>query len=161
MPKNDKMNHSIPVKRLEYCIPEMTTAKANMTNVNIDFEKGNLFLEGDSQLVLYETRRSRLARSAFRKGRIKVNATIFPGVKAHLSDVAGSELVFSLEGLLEDGKTINTCSGLLVLNNPGTRKGIGPEKWHLSVYLYDNYNDKREIKLKLTMHYVTKNAELN
>jgi hypothetical protein len=155
------MKQTLPVKRLEYRIPEMPAANSNMTNVNIDFEKGNLSLEGDSQLMMSETRRSRLARSAFRKGRIKINATIFPGFSANLSEIANEEFVFSLEGILEDGKSINSCSGLLVLINMADENGQGSEKWRLAVYLYDDFNGRREIKLMLTMHYVTKNAELN
>jgi hypothetical protein len=155
------MKHSLPVRRLEYRIPEMAAANSYMTNVHIDFEKGNLSLEGDSQLMVTETRRSWFARSAFRKGRIKVNATILPGFNAHLSDKTSDEFVFSLEGILEDGKSINSCSGLLVLVNMAGSKGHATEKWQLAVYLYDEFNGKREIKLMLTMHYVAKNAELN
>ncbi|HEY4108135.1 hypothetical protein [Puia sp.] len=155
------MKQTIPVKRLEYFIPETAAPNSNMTNVNIDFEKGNLSLEGDSQLMVTDTGRSRLARSTFSKGRIKVNAQIFPGVKVHLSDISNGELVFSLEGKLEDGKSINSCSGLLVLNNKADSKEQGIEKWHLAVYLYDDFNERREIKLILTMHYVKENAELN
>src|ERR1700754_3464478 len=146
------MKNSIPLKRLEYCIPDTAAENYSMTNVNIDFEKGNLSLEGDSQLMGVETRKQRLVRSATKKGRIKVNATIFPGVNAHLSDIASGELVFSLEGILEDGKSVNSCSGLLVLNNTAGTQGHGVEKWRLAVYLYDDYNEKREIKLMLTMH---------
>lgn len=153
------MNHLLPVRRLEYSIPETAAANSNMTNVNIDFEKGNLSLEGDSQLMVTETRRSWSGRSPFRKGRIKINATILPGFNAHLSDKANDEFVFSLEGILEDGKSINTCSGLLVLINMADSHGA--EKWRLAVYLYDEFNGNREIKLMLTMHYVTENAELN
>ncbi|HEX9514188.1 MAG TPA: hypothetical protein VF939_27035 [Puia sp.] len=133
------MKDSIPLKRFEYCISD-TAATVQFANVDIDFEKKNLSLTG---------------------GSLKVKATIYPGCAVDLSDSSEDELVFSLEGIMEDGKSINSCSGLLVLDSMMSRYELGGKEWHATVYLYDDYNDEREIKLKLPMCSLSENAELN
>ena len=134
----------LPLKRVEYCIPGTGTGSASafgqnaaagathfhMANVSIDFENRTLSLAGDIG--------------------IKVSATIYPGFTAILTD----ELVFSLEGIIEDSQHMNPCSGLLVLDN-------FLHEWHATLYLYDDHVDGREIKLKLTMYGLSANAELN
>ena len=129
------MKNVIPLKRYEYSIPD-----ADATNVDIDFEKQTLFLTGK---------------------RLKVKATIYPGFSVDLTDFSEDGLVFSLEGIIEDGKNINSCSGLLVLDNMTSRNTPGGREWHATVYLYDNYDDEREIKLRLPMYSPRENAELN
>ncbi len=148
------MKQQIPLRRFEYCIagPDATATgrkiwdkhsiemHIRLTTIDIDFEKKNLCLEGEG---------------------IKVNTTIYPGFGIDLSDKASDGLVFSLDGTLDDGKTISSCSGLLVLHSAMEKKDRNGSDWHLALYLYDNYNDEREIKLNLTMWPFAKNAELN
>jgi len=133
------MKHTIPLKRFEYCMPDTATTNFHLAKVNIDFEKGSLSLETD----------------------VKVNATIYPGVRVHLSDVADEEFVFCLEGIIANGDTINTCSGLLVLDSMINRNAPCGKEWHATIYLYDDYDDEREIKLRLQMCSLAVNAELN
>jgi hypothetical protein len=148
----------LPLKRVEYCIPGFCPGSASafgqnaaagathfhMANVSIDFENRTLSLAGDIG--------------------IKVSATIYPGFTAVLAD----ELVFSLEGIIEDSQHMNPCSGLLVLDNflnehqsEKDKKGKKNKEWHATLYLYDDHIDGREIKLKLTMYGLSVNAELN
>jgi hypothetical protein len=133
------MKQEIPLKRFEYCIADPGAIGIG-GNVDVDFEKSTLRLAGE---------------------RLKVKATIYPGFGVDLSDETNDGLVFSLDGILEDGKTINSCSGLLVLHSATDRKGRSGSEWRLSVYLYDNNNDEREIILNLTMGPVSGNAGLN
>jgi hypothetical protein len=134
------MKHTIPLKRLEYRIPDNATAHFHLANVNIDFEKKDLSIEGDS---------------------IKVKATIYPGFAVDLSGSSDDEFIFSLEGIIQDSKSINTCSGLLVLDSMTNSHAIGGKEWYATVYLYDDYDDEREIKLRLPMWSLAGNAELN
>ena len=136
--KKINMKQEIPVKRFEYSITDR--AIYHLRNVDVDFEKKRLHLAGEG---------------------LKVSATIYSGSGVNLSDDIGGGLVFSLEGILEDGKTINTCSGLLVLHNTIAGKGGNGRTWHLSVYLYDDHNDEREIRFNLAMHPMSENAALN
>ena len=132
------MKQEVPLKRFEYCIADR--ALYRLRNVDVDFEKNCLRLVGEG---------------------LKVNATIYSGSGVNLSDEINDGLVFSLEGILEDGKTINTCSGLLVLHHAIAREGQSVKAWHLSVYLYDDSNDEREIRFNLAMEPMSENAALN
>jgi len=146
------MKNVIPLKRFEYSIPDaaaMATGALEenalemhfqFANVDIDFEKQTLSLTGK---------------------RLKVKATIYPGFSVDLTDFSEDGLVFSLEGIIEDDKSINSCSGLLILDNMTSRNTPGGREWHATVYLYDNYDDEREIKLRLPMYSHGANAELN
>lgn len=169
------MKHSILLKRFEYSIPGSDTDNNGMDSrdnhpfemylpqvkVSIDFEKRSLFLEGNGSLMMTSTRNPDLTIAAFDKERIRVKATIHPGFTVDLSDSTNNGLVFSLEGILDDGKDINSCSGLLVLDNMTKRNEPGGKEWWLTIYLYDDYDDEREIKLRLTMCSVSENAQLN
>ncbi len=148
----------LPLKRVEYCIPGPGAAADGieirkdrlfglhfqMTNLKIDFETRRLSLAGDIG--------------------VKVDATIYPGFSAGLSGSSSDELIFSLEGIMEDSNYISSCSGLLVLDNfangqrPENREG---RQWQATLYLYDDRIDGREIKLRLTMYGLSANAELN
>jgi hypothetical protein len=152
--KTCKMKHPLPLKRFEYCFPE-PGATANdagiggsdfpelhfrLANVEIDFEKKNLSLERE---------------------RIKVRATLYSGHSMDLSNTEAGELIFSLAGIMEDGNSISSCSGLLVLDSLTNRNEAGGREWHASVYLYDDCDDEKEIMLRLTMYCLSGNAELN
>ncbi|HMI59987.1 MAG TPA: hypothetical protein VK518_03740, partial [Puia sp.] len=130
-------------------------------NVDIDFEKKSLSLEGDSLLILGNSLMSKPVHPSARKKRVKVKATIYPGFAIDLSDTAEDDMVFSLKGIIEDGVTINACSGLLVLHSMTNRNAPGGREWHATVYMHDDHDDEREIKLKLPMCSPGKNAELN
>jgi hypothetical protein len=138
--KTFNMKQHIPLKRFEYCTAEQGATADNRVNFEIDFEKGNLALEGEG---------------------IKIKTTIYPGFSVDLSDKTNDELVFSLQGIMEDGKTINSCSGLLVLYCSTEKKARADVDWRVAVYLYDDYEGDREIKLNLTMSLLTGNPELN
>lgn len=164
----------LPLKRVEYCIPGPGAAvdgmkirknrifglHFQMTNVSIDFETRRLSLAGDIGIVPQNSRKPRWLRSTPAREKIKVNATLSPGFSAGLAANA-DDLVFSLEGVMEDSECISTCSGLLVLDNLINGQGSEGREWHATLYLYDDHIDGREIKLRLTMYGRSDNAELN
>jgi hypothetical protein len=127
------MQQQIPLKRFEYCL-------ARFTSLDIDFEKGSLRL--------------------YTKG-MKVKASIYTGFGVNLSDPADQALVFSLNGILEKDKTINACTGLLVIKNATEMKGRSGTEWDLTIYLYDDFAGDREIKFNLWMLPLSENATLN
>lgn len=134
------MKHHIPLKRFEYCTAEQGVSAKNRVNIEIDFEKGDMCIEGEG---------------------IKVKTSLYPGTSVDLSDKANDGLSFSLQGILEDGKTINSCSGLLVLycDLKGMLQSV--KDWRAAIYLYDDYDGDREIKLNLTMCILGANPEMN
>jgi hypothetical protein len=148
------MQQHIPLKRFKYCISDPDAAATGknihdqhsiemctrLTTIDIDFEKGSLSFEGEG---------------------IKVKAAVYPGFDVDLSDRRNDLVVFSLKGILEDGKTINSCSGLLVLQRMAAGKCPESTEWRITAFVNDDYNDEREIKFDLTMLSISGNAELN
>jgi|HubBroStandDraft_2_1064218.scaffolds.fasta_scaffold1265210_1 hypothetical protein len=134
------MKRHIPLKRFEYCTAEQGVTAKDRVTIEIDFEKGNLAIQGEG---------------------IKVKTSIYPGVSVDLSEKTNDELIFSLQGILEDGKIINTCSGLLVVYRTTQVRVRGVRDWRVAVYLYDDYDNEREIKLNLTMWHLAGDPKLN
>jgi hypothetical protein len=155
------MKQHIPLKRFEYCIPAPGAAASGIKKVSIDFEKRKLSLTGDIEPVPDGSRKTRRARSTSSRERIEVRATIYPGLTGALVGFSTGELIFSLEGIMQDSKHINTCSGLLVLENLTSGQGSEGREWQATLYLYDDNSDGRELKLRLTTYCPSANPELN
>jgi hypothetical protein len=155
------MKQHIPLKRFEYCIPTPGAAVDGIKKVSIDFEKRELSLTGELRLVPDRPRKLWRSRSSYSKERIEVRATIHPGVTGGLAGYSTDEVIFSLEGTMRDSKEVNSCSGLLVLENVTNGDGPAARDWHATLYLYDDKSDGREIKLRLTMYRPLANPEQN
>ncbi|HXB45741.1 MAG TPA: hypothetical protein VNV85_16855 [Puia sp.] len=169
------MTHPNLLKRLEYCIPGSNTRANDRSNkrrrslamhvplvkVNIDFVKKNLSLEGNSLVMVTPVGNSELTISACDNKRIKVKASFYSSFNIDLSDLSNDGLVFPLQGIIEDDKGINSCSGLLALDCASTNNWPRGNEWQLTIYFYDDFNDEREIKLKLTMYSFSENTLLN
>jgi hypothetical protein len=170
-----KMKHSIPFKHFDYAIPFADTHANRMGSgdgssfdthlpplkVSIDFEKRELILEGKDFFERDSIQKPQPVVSNPDNARIRVKATIYSGFTMKLSEFTKDELVFSMDGILDDGKKIGNCSGLLVFSKPINRNGSEAGEYHLTIYLYDDSDDKGEIKLRLTMYAFSKNALFN
>ena len=154
------MTH-LPLKRFEYCIPGPGVAADGMKKVSIDFEKKKLSVTGDIRIVPDRSRGIWRRRSASARERIEVSATIYPGLTGGLVGHSEDEVIFSLEGTMRDSKHVNSCSGLLVLENIAERQEWQGREWHATLYLYDDSSDGNEIKLRLTMYRPLANPERN
>jgi hypothetical protein len=155
------MKRHIALKRFEYCIPGFSAAFDGIRKLSIDFEKKELSLTGDIGAIPDRPRKLWRPFSTSATERIEIKATIHPGVIGALTGLSGNEVIFSLERTIRDGKRINSCSGLLVLENLPYGHGCDDREWHATLYLYDNKNDGREIKLRLTMYRPLPKPELN
>ena len=139
------MKQQIPIRRFEYFNADSATPDLHfrLMTVDIDFEKRTLSLEGVSGEF------------------IKVFATICPGPGFRLSETGDDGLFLSLDGVLEDSKTVSSCNGLLMLHSRPEKQGWNGGEWCLVIYLCDDYNERREIRLNLPMWPVSENAVLN
>jgi hypothetical protein len=151
----------LPLKRFEYCIAGPAAAADGMKKVSIDFERKKLSVTGDLRLVPDKPRRLWRRPSAAPRERIVVSANIYPGFTGGLTGYSADELIFSLEGTMRDSKHVNSCSGLLVLENIDEGQEWQSREWHATLYLYDDSSDGNEIKLKLTMYRPLANPERN
>jgi hypothetical protein len=151
----------LPLKRFEYCIPGPDTAADGMKKVSIDFEKKKLPVTGDIRIVPERSRKLWRNRSSSSVERIEVRANIYPGFTGGPAGFSTHELIFSLQGTMGDSKHVNSCSGLLVLENLTNGHGWEGRESHATLYLYNDDSDGREIKLRLTMYCPLANPERN
>jgi hypothetical protein len=120
-----------------------------------------MVLESNGYSIKSSSSKTERTRSDFGKERIKVNANIYCGLNINLTGSSGDELVYLVEGIMDDGENKNPCSGLLVIDTATSIYDSGGKEWDLKVYLYDNNNEDKEIKLDLMMYSPSQNAELN
>jgi hypothetical protein len=123
------------LKSFEYSIP---ASEKDFVKINIDFVNKCLSLKANGRGFDSEMES------------VQVNARMNGGSDINLPGSSDEEMVFLLEGTIDDGKIKNSCSGLIVI-----------DKWNLRVCLYDNTNDDMEIKLDLMTYSVSPNAALN
>jgi len=129
--------------------------------VNIDFEKRSITLDGLGQFIPSSGRRREWIKTKASKKTVSVRVAICPGPGLDLSESLDNDFAFSLEGVIDDGKSTHACAGLLLVNGTACINGAGYREWQLAVYLYYEHNTEREINLKLTMYSAFKNADQN
>jgi hypothetical protein len=169
------MKQPIYLKSFEYSIPvsekgfhhrgypyrDYLETRLPLVKVNIDFVNKRLVLEGNGILAKTFSSKTELTGFDFEKERIKVNAKIYCGLDINLSGSSNEGLVFLLEGVMDNGESKNPCSGLIVIDCSSKRQELEGKEWDLRIYIYDNTNDDKEIKLDLMMYSVSQNAALN
>ncbi|HEV3222035.1 MAG TPA: hypothetical protein VGZ90_04115 [Puia sp.] len=169
------MKQPVYLKSFEYSIPasenyfndrsnlhgDYLKMHSPLVKISIDFVNKCLFLESNGIQSKALSSKTELSRFAFEKERIKVNAHIYCGLDISLSGSSNEEMVFLLEGIVDDGESKNPCSGLIVIDGRTNIRESGGKEWDIRISLYDNNNDEREIKLDLMMYSVSQNAELN
>ncbi len=132
-----------------------------LVRVSIDFENKYLFIESNGNLATTLSNKLELIRFDFDKRRINVNANICCGLDINLSASADDDLVFILDGYIDDGEYKYPCTGLLIIDNREPGLQSVESEWDLRVHLFDNINKEKEINLGLTMCSLSQNAELN
>ncbi len=131
-----------------------------LMRVNIDFEKGRLLLDGDWQFLVSANVRARSEWFNYHKGRVTVDLSLLHSSDIDLSDPFSDGLVMVAEGLIKDESSINSCSGMVILDKLTHSKTAGYHGWDITFYLYDYKKDKCEIKFKLPLYLNTTN-EIN
>jgi hypothetical protein len=151
------------LKQLDYTIPVSSMALSllptNQTyawhlplmKLNVDFEQGTLFMEGDwSYLVL--SNRNNDAKNHYKgRGRVQIESYIYSSQPINLKDVGSDGLMLPIEGVIKDGLSTGSCSGMLIIDNDRTRHGMISNNWSIHVYLYDPQFNDTEIKCKLSL----------
>jgi hypothetical protein len=158
------MKKQILLKKFEYSIPLSALVKAGLRKnhfvaerhplmkVTIDFENGNLTLQGDWQFMMAYNKHSEKSWYSYHKERVKIETAIYPASVINLSDPNSDGLMFPLEGKIKDGNYLSACSGLLIVDNIRGIKGFASDRWNISCYIYDLQFDNCEIKFKLPVY---------
>ena len=152
------------LKSFDYSIPcpqGDNGGTCDPVQVNIDFENRSITLDGLGQFVPSSGRRREWIKTKASKKTVSVRAAICPGPGLDLSESLDNDFAFSLEGVIDDGKSTHSCAGLLLVNGTAYTNGAGYREWQLALYLYDEHNTERQINLRLTLYSAFKNADQN
>jgi len=167
------MKQQILLKEFEYSIPASSMVLAHLKQdqiiaehlplmkVAVDFETGLLKLEGDWRFMMASNKHNKASWFACHRERVKIETAIYPALAINLDDPESDGLIFPLEGVIKDGNTLSSCSGLLVFDKTPGGNDLVNYQWEISFYLYDSQFDDCEIKFKLPVDYAGMNAELN
>jgi hypothetical protein len=167
------MKKPIFLKRFGYSIPPSAVAlvgvKKNhivaehlpLMKVAIDFENGNLKLEGDWHFLMASNKHNEPLCSYSHRERVQIETAIHASSPINLDKPENDVLVFPLDGTIKEAGCLSACSGLLILDSvpfPGNHTG---SQWSISFYLYDHQYDDCEIKFKLPVYTTTSNEYRN
>jgi len=147
--------YSIPASTYilaELKLNELKAEHIPLLNVNIDFENGNLKLEGDWQYMMASNKQNKESCYTYHKERVKIKSAVFPALTINLDDPNNDGLAFAIDGKITDGDGSSACSGLMVIDNVRGSNGLPLGYWNISIYLYDVQLVDCEIKFKLPVH---------
>jgi len=159
--KYDEMKKPVLLSQFEYSILPSVLALAGVNKnyivdehlplmkVAIDFENGNLKLEGDWHFMMVSNADSEPNWCDYHKGRVQIETAIPDSLPVNLDDPRNNGFILPLEGTIKDGNYLGSCSGLLALDNARGLNGLIVEQWTISFYLYDLQFNDCEIKFKL------------
>jgi len=129
--------------------------------VKINFKDGKLILEGDWHFLVASNRQANPYWFSLHSGRVGIEADIYPAGVVDLDDHNNDGLVFPVEGIIKDGSSSNSCSGLIMLDRIKTMTEVSTHEWNISFYLYDYEVDNCEIKFKLPVYTTSDNWNNN
>jgi hypothetical protein len=164
------MKKPILLKQFKYSIPPCVNTIAGikknhivaehlpLMKVVIDFENGNLKLQGDWHFMMASNKYNEVGCSNNHKERVQIEATIQASSPINLNNPQNDGLVFPMDGTIKDGNSLGSCSGLVVLDNVRGLNGLISDQWNISFYLYDQQFNDCEIKFKLPI-FITSDSE--
>ena len=160
------MKQPILLRRFEYVVPESALALTGTNNhraaisypsllkVYIDFENGELKLEGNWQIIMVSNTYNEAKETGGWQEKVKIKMNIYPALPIDLTDTESDGLVFPLEGSISNGDIFCSCAGLLAIDRINGQ-------WHISIYLYDARFVEHEIKFKFPLYQIFVNENNN
>jgi hypothetical protein len=167
------MKEELLLKEFQYTIPASLLAFKGVKNnylvaehlplmqVTVNFEEGELKLEGDWRFMMAANRHNEPGWLIYHRERVEIETAIYSSLVIDLNDRYTDGLVFPLEGSIQDGDSLHSCSGLLVTDNVRGSDGLIGNQWNISFYLYDAQFDDCKIKFKLSIYQTSLNENNN
>jgi hypothetical protein len=122
-----------------------------LLNVVIDFEKGDLTLDGCYAFVMAFSQQDPWHRRRPKTERLKINVALDPACTIDFHDPLSNGTVCTLKGIISDEHGKSLCSGLLVIDTLGEKVGLYQEQWNIKFFLYDIQFDNCELQFKLPL----------
>lgn len=114
--------------------------------VNINFEKGHMMLEGNWEFLVKANAHNTDKWVNLHTNRVIVETRFASVSPLTLTEEKSEEMVFPLEGYLNDGQQTAGASGLLIVNREKD------ETWHADIYLFDYQFDVCEIHFHIPLY---------
>jgi len=158
------MKEQLLLKQFSYSIPASALVLSGLRKnyfvaehlplmkVAIDFENGNLKLDGDWQFMMASNKHNEASWFTYHRERVKIETVVYPALAINLDDPYSDGLLFLLEGSIKDGKDLGSCSGLLAIDNIRGGNGLIRDQWNIGFYLYDAQFNDCEIEFKLPVY---------
>lgn len=143
------------LKQLKYFLPEAGRRNGRYgrpLRINIDFEKGLIQISGNYRHILATAREGIESTPEW----VQINAHIYPGETLELQTSDSTNVVLAVDGQLNDGMGPYPCAGLLVLEAASETGG-----WELTLYLYDQLDACKEVRIRLPLPYSSAQPYLN
>jgi hypothetical protein len=122
-----------------------------LLNVAIDFEKGDISLDGCYAFIMAFNQQDQLNRRRPKAERLKLKVSLQPASALDLDDPLINGTVCTLKGIISDEHCRSLCSGLLVIDTIGEKVGLYKEQWNIRLFLYDIQFDNCELQFKLPL----------
>ncbi|ANE49682.1 hypothetical protein SY85_03380 [Flavisolibacter tropicus] len=146
--------YEIPTSRV--MLPAVTkegnnndTENQPLLKVFFDFKNGHLKIEADWQYMVFASKYSEEAWIGYHENRVSIDASIYPALSINLNDSTCDGLVLPLEGYIEDGAILSSCSGLLALDKISA--SYEPH-WKITTYLCDLQFDNCELNVQFPVY---------
>jgi hypothetical protein len=131
--------------------PDQQVDQRPLLNVVIDFEKGDLLVEGFYTFIMAFNQQCQLHRYRPDAERLKIIASILPACTLDLEDPQINGTVCNLKGIISDEYSRSLCSGLLVIDTIGEKVGLYQQQWNIKLFIYDIQFDNCELQFKLPL----------
>lgn len=120
-----------------------------LVSIKIDFEKGDFWLEGNRQFMLFSRKTRKVRELVSQQERVRVESSLFPGSVIDLSDRSNDGLFFTMDGSILYGGMLKTCTGLMLLENIRNKQGDFTRHWSIAFNLHVITQKEYELKFKI------------
>lgn len=146
------LSSTMTVSSLAFLEKDQFGTRVPLVTIKIDFEKGNFYLEGNRQFMMFSKRTRKIKELIGQQERVKVESSLFPGAVIDLHDPSNDGLFFTMDGSILYGGMMKTCTGLMLLENIRDKRGRCSQNWSVSFNLQVVTQKEYEIKFKIPVY---------
>lgn len=148
-----QFEYTVPPSSLSISGPAQRSFKAmadhaNLLRVIVDFEAGEVIIEGDRKFILQTSAGNRDNVLSSSTERIIIQANLSSFKPLDLDDVNSVAFIFPLDGCIEDGDTVRTCTGMVAVDHVLNDLNNEIQNSFISIYIYDMESDDNEIMFR-------------
>ena len=161
-----QFDYSIPATSETYAGPLKVCGKKlashlPLLKMKIDFLTGTMRIDADRRFIAREELHHNSGFFTSYRERVMIEAIINSSIEINLAGNICDGLLFPVEGKINDGSIICSCTGMIILEAGCNNNIIHFNTWMLNIYLYNALVENFEIKLKLPLYYASVSSHNN